>query len=149
MKVLRYICLMLIFILTGAACASLNTNKVLLPDDLIYRNRLLLIFTPRQGLPIYQREEEKLVNNVEGLASRDIQVYRLFPRKGLNPENRKLNSAQVFSLRNKYEVGEDQFLNIVVDKDGEAKLRKEGYLSPQSLFQFIDSLYVNDSIFVK
>ncbi len=149
MKALTYSGLMLIFILTDAACARLNTNKVFLPDDLIYQNRLLLIFTPRVDLPLYQREEEMLVNHVEGLASRDIQVYRLFPRKGLNPQNKKINAAQVLSLRNKYEVGEEQFLNIMVDKDGKAKLRKRGYMSPQSLFQFIDSLYVNHSVNVK
>lgn len=141
MKVIAYFFLLFLFIV-GVACASLGTRRVVLPDDLIYQYRLLLIFTPRQDLPLYQQEEERLVNNVEGLAARDVQVYRLFPTTGLNPENRKLNSAQVLSLRREHQVEEDQFLHVLVGKDGETKLRKEGFLSPEDLFKFIDTLYV-------
>lgn len=121
---------------------SFNTRNVDLPEDLIYQNRLLLIFTPKQDLPIYQREEEMYVEQVEGLASRDVQVYRLFPKSGLNPENKRLNPALVLNLRDKHGVARDEFVNILVDKDGEAKLRKKGILPPQDLFAFIDSLYV-------
>lgn len=141
MKEITYFLQIFVFLI-GAACASLGTRSVQLPDDLIYQNRLLLIFTPRQDLPLYQREEAMYVRNVEGLAARDVQVYRLFPRSGLNPENKRLNSAQVLSLRRKHRVKEEQFLHILVGKDGEVKLRKEGVLIPEDLFACIDTLYV-------
>jgi hypothetical protein len=141
MKAISFFSFLLVF-LTGVACASLGTQRVVLPDDLIYQDRLLLIFTPRQDLPIYQRQEEVLVENVEGLAARDVQVYRLFPRSGLNPENKRINSAQVLNLRREYGVAEDQFMHVLLGKDGEAKLRKEGFLSTEDLFNFIDTLYV-------
>lgn len=141
MKVIAYLLLVFVFVM-GAACASLGTRKAKLPDDLFYQNRLLLIFAPRQDLPLYQQEEERLVKNVEGLAARDVQVYRLFPRSGLNPENRRLNSAQVLSLRREYSIEEDQFMHVLVGKDGEVKLRKEGFLLPEDLFKCIDTLYI-------
>lgn len=134
--------LQIVVFLIGAACASLGTRSVQLPDDLIYQNRLLLIFTPRQDMPLYQREEAMLVKSVEGLAARDVQVYRLFPRSGLNPENKRLNSAQVLSLRRKHRVKEDQFIHVLVGKDGEVKMRNEGFLNPEDLFTYIDTLYV-------
>jgi hypothetical protein len=141
MKKVKYIvgCFLL---LTCFSCASLYTRRVNLPDDLIYNYRLLLIFTPRQDLPVYQQEEEMYVNQVEGLAARDVKVYRLFPRSGLNPDNRQLNSAQVFTLRNEYQVADNEFVNILVDKDGEEKFRKKGILPPRDLFAIIDTLYV-------
>lgn len=141
MKGLKYVFLLGI-LFAHQSCASLNTRNVVLPDDLIYQQRLLLIFTPRQDMPLYQREEEMLVTNVEGLASRDVQVYRLFKRSGLNPENKRLNAALVLNLRREYQVREDQFMNILIGKDGQEKFRREGFLEPQALFDFIDTLYV-------
>ncbi len=104
-----------------------------------WQNRLLLIFAPS---PEYEeaRAQQRLFEGQEAeLRDRDLLVAYLFQEEG-RIEDEMLSAEDVTSLRERYGVAEDDFIVLLIGKDGTAKERLEEPVEPADLFETIDAM---------
>ena len=85
-----------------------------------WQNRLLLIFAPAPD-DEHVRAQQKLFEGKEAeLRERDLLVAYLFPEEG-QFEDETLSAEDITSLRKRYGVEEDDFIVLLIGKDGAAK----------------------------
>ena len=104
-----------------------------------WQNRLLLVFAPS---PEYEevRAQQQLFEGQEAeLKDRDLLVAYLFGEEG-RIENITLSAEDVTTLRERYGVGENDFIVLLIGKDGTAKERLEEPMRPADLFETIDAM---------
>ncbi len=104
-----------------------------------WQNRLLLVFAP---LPEHEevRAQRQLFEGQEAeLRERDLIVSYLFQEEGYM-EDKALSAEDVTSLRERYGVAEDDFIVLLIGKDGAAKERLEEPIQPADLFAVIDAM---------
>jgi hypothetical protein len=114
-----------------------------LPEASPYQNSLLLMFTPHRYMYQYQQQLDMYREASEELLTRDIHIVEVYPIRGKNYREQWLNPALIFRLRLEHKISDEKFVNVLVGKDGECKLLKEGLLSPTDLFHFVDTLNVS------
>ena len=133
-----------------------------------WKQRLILIFAPSPKHEAYVRQRRSL-SGMDGegaiyegermeqaLRERDLLSYHVMPpgiqgsqiegiSRGVRTEEettwRPLNDDAARELRERFDVGEEDFQVILVGKDGTEKLRKKGeVLEPERLFEVIDAM---------
>ena len=73
------------------------------------------------------------------LKDRDLLVVYLFPAEG-RIEDKTLSAEDTTSLRERYGVEKDDFIVVLVGKDGTAKERLEEPMKPADLFAMVDAM---------
>jgi hypothetical protein len=116
-----------------------DTTEVILPSIYNLDMRVLMIFSPDDG-GLYQEQIQEMAEHVEGIDERDLVLYSIFAAEGINPENEPLNQAHVVELRQQFGVGENDFVVVLIGKDGTEKLRETGFLNAETLFSIIDAM---------
>ncbi len=102
--------------------------------------RILMIFSPDSASDLYSRQLNELSIHISGVKDRDLVAYSFFPTTGINPDNERINQANVEKLRRQFDVQEKEFKVILIGKDGTLKHTEEGFLSTDVLFPIIDAM---------
>lgn len=128
-----------------AACGiSLVPNrlKAQTGDDLgryRWQRRLLLVFAPVPQDPRLAAQRLRVTEDTSRFRDRDLTVIEIVERRVL------VDGAQVrwldsFALRSLFEVDDDIFTTVLVGKDGGEKLRRDGLMPTDLLFDTIDAM---------
>lgn len=137
---MRNIFLILVLSISSAPLlVAQDTTEVILPSIYNLDMRVLLIFSPDDS-GLYQEQIQEMAEHAEGIDERDLVLFSIFPAEGVNPENEPLNQAHVVELRQQFGVEENDFVVVLIGKDGTEKLRETGFLNSETLFSTIDSM---------
>lgn len=147
LKYLRYIFLYIVCIATLLSCErreveEMSKNSELKQVDLNeyrWKNRLVLIFAPSIEDSFYLKQKSEFKGKVAELKDRDIIMIELLEAGISTIAEIPLNSEQQSFLRKKFEVIDD-FVFILIGKDGTVKLRANEPVSSEDLFSLIDRM---------
>lgn len=104
-----------------------------------WRNRLLLIFTPSEDFPAYQKLVENLKQKQDGVMDRDLIVFHLMGDGKSRVGEAMVSSQDTESLRRRFRVAAEEFRVVLVGKDGTVKL-SESVVKLPDIFALIDSM---------
>ena len=107
--------------------------------DYRWQNRLLLVFAPAPDREEVRAQQGLFEDKEAELKDRDLLVAYLFPEEG-RIEDETVSAEDTTSLRERYGVAEDDFVVVLIGKDGTAKERLEEPMQPTNLFATIDAM---------
>jgi hypothetical protein len=147
LKYLGYSFLCIAFIATLLSCERREVEempknsdlKQLDLDEYRWKNRLVLIFAPSNEYRFYLEQKSEFEVKSDELEDRDIIVFELLEAGISRIAEIPLNNEQQSLLRKKFEVIDD-FVFILIGKDGTVKLRAKEPVSTNDLFSLIDSM---------
>ena len=102
-----------------------------------WQNRLLLVFAPSPEHEEVKVQQQLLEDQAAELKDRDLLTAYLFLEEG-RIEDKTLSAEDTTTLRERYGVGEGDFIVLLIGKDGTAKERLEKPIKPADLFSTID-----------
>ncbi len=108
-------------------------------DSYQWQNRLLLVFAPSIEHEEVRAQQQLFEGQETELKERDLIVSYLFLEEG-RMEDKTLSAEDVTSLRERYGVAEDDFIVLLIGKDGTAKERLEEPMQPVDLYATIDAM---------
>ena len=108
-------------------------------QDLIWKHRVLLVFTPNSEHKKYKRQNTMLAGVTEGLLERDMVIIRVMADGKLlfNDEPQPQSVTGFYQL---YNVEPSDFRVVMVGKDGTIKLDRANPVSSDALFALIDAM---------
>jgi hypothetical protein len=106
----------------------------------IWKNRLLLVFSPSQTDLRFEAFNHKLLSERSAIDERDLIVFRVFEKGSSRSANQPLAAEQVDNLRRRFGIETGQFTVILIGKDGGVKMMREGGVELQDIFDRIDSM---------
>ena len=108
-------------------------------DEYRWKNRLVLIFAPSIEDSFYLKQKSEFKGKIAEFKDRDIKLIELLEAGISTIADFPLNSEQQSFLRKKFEVIDD-FVFILIGKDGRVKLRAKEPVSSEDLFSLIDGM---------
>jgi hypothetical protein len=105
-----------------------------------WSSRLLFVFSPSDSNRYYETFEEELSNRHTEIEDRDLIVFRIFETQGSRLADRPLTPEDAEKLRRRFEVDSGRFTVILIGKDGGLKMSRPGDVTPQEVFDRIDSM---------
>lgn len=94
-----------------------------------WKNRVVLLFAP-------DYEDQKLKKQLAAIKLAE-QGYK---ERSIRIVTCATDSAVVQALRNRFEINSNQFLFLLIGKDGSEKMRSEEMVTPLVFFSFIDKM---------
>ncbi|MBS3771945.1 MAG: DUF4174 domain-containing protein [Bacteroidales bacterium] len=104
-----------------------------------WENRLILLFGSISESAV-EKQITELEKDTEGITDRDLLIFHIdrdevrFIEKSDNP------APSADKLRNRYNIGEQEFRYILIGKDGGVKLNKKEFVPNKDLFSVIDAM---------
>jgi hypothetical protein len=104
-----------------------------------WENRLILLFGSISESAV-EKQITELEKDTEGITDRDLLIFHIdrdevrFIEKSDNP------ASSADKLRNRYNIGEQEFRYILIGKDGGVKLNKKEFVPNKDLFSVIDAM---------
>ena len=117
-----------------------NGERTVDLEDLEWQNRPLFIFAPSTDTDSYREQESRLKGREEGLEDRDMLVFRVVSEGQSRMDDRELTEADETYLRERFDVGPDEFAVILVGKDGTEKMRRGAPVEVDEVFDRIDAM---------
>ena len=116
-----------------------NEMKQIDLDKYRWKNRLVLIFARSSEGSSYLKQKSEFQGKADELEDRNIIVIELFEAGGSKMAEVSLPDEQQSLLRKRFEAVED-FVFILIGKDGTVKLRARQPVLSDDLFELIDSM---------
>jgi hypothetical protein len=101
--------------------------------------RLLLIFAPSEEDDRFDGQLLCINDFKEGFLQRDVTVYTVVGEGESTAAGEPLSAVDVSTLRLRFGASEEDFLVVLVGKDGVEKKRWKEPASPDELFRTLDS----------
>ena len=105
-----------------------------------WENRLLLVFAPTHGEPLFQALHESVAARGLDIEDRDLVFFEVVENGPSTQDGETLNPAASRLLRERFDVPEGAFSVILVGKDGGIKLERQDRTSLDEIFALIDSM---------
>ncbi len=106
----------------------------------IWENRLILLFSPNIKDPRLEAQIQELQQPICDLEDRDILVFQIVKNLGVLYLNGSRSKIEEDKLRQKHRVQSQEYLLILVGKDGGEKLRSRKVISGNRIFNEIDAM---------
>lgn len=110
-----------------------------------WQHRVLLIFAPDQQHSALQEQLILLTQKSTEVTDRDLIFYTINTSGGSNSMGALLQKSEAIAIRRQFAVSEQQFLVILVGKDGTEKLRRWEATDPRVFFALIDTMPMRQS----
>ena len=108
--------------------------------DYQWKKRLILLFAPQADYPLRQEQNELLRSDQPGLDDRDLLIFEVLPNEVLSATSEEAESAE--KLRERYRVNSEDYMVLLIGKDGSEKLRSDGLVTLNELYTLIDAMPV-------
>ena len=104
-----------------------------------WKNRLILLFGPASE-SLVEEQITELEKDPAGIKDRDLLIFHVDGDE-VSFIGKSSNSAlSAHRLRNRYDIGEDEFRYILIGKDGGVKLNKKEFVPNKDLYSIIDAM---------
>ncbi|MEM7106582.1 MAG: DUF4174 domain-containing protein [Bacteroidota bacterium] len=104
----------------------------------VWKQRVIIIFSENPKSLADQTASFRA--ELSELEDRDLVIYRLGPQYGTNPLKQKMAKEDYDWLVDRYVNEGDEFLVILIGKDGGVKLRSGEPVANSKLFELIDRM---------
>jgi hypothetical protein len=108
--------------------------------DYQWQHRLVLLFAPSIRSLDYQQQLQAWRAQKAGILDRDLLLVEVLGTGTSQVDGHPLTPASVDALRRRFEVFKDQFVVLLVGKDGTEKQRSHSPFDLTLLFRAIDSM---------
>jgi len=106
-----------------------------------WKDRVLLIFAKNEKHPHFLAQTKLLEQQKAALLDRDLLTYKLFSdNTGHYTDDTPLDTTQAGAFQDRFNPEKQNFLMILIGKDGGVKLRSDQPVPPSSLFGLIDGM---------
>ena len=147
LKYLRYSFVCIVFIATLLSCERREVEEMLKNSELKqvdldkyrWKNRLVLIFAPSKEDSFYLEQKSEFEGKSDEFEDRDIIMIELLKTGISTVAEVPLTYNQQSLLRKKFHVVDD-FVFILIGKDGTVKLRAKQPVLCDEIFSLIDSM---------
>jgi hypothetical protein len=120
--------------------SNAEDNHTINLDDYLWKNRLLLVFTPTEqdsGYIAFQKEQEKLNSEI---ADRVLVIFHIFQSGNSFFDDKPIAKSSVDSLTKIYKPEPDKLTLVLIGKDGGEKMRQTGTVDLKAVFDRIDAM---------
>ena len=104
-----------------------------------WENRLILLFGSISESAV-EKQITELEKDTEGITDRDLLIFHIDRDEVRFIENSGNPASSANKLRNRYNIGEQEFHYILIGKDGGVKLNKKEFVPNKDLFSVIDAM---------
>jgi hypothetical protein len=136
----KYICITLVCLVVFAMAKKVEGKNTIDLSEYIWKNRLLLLFTPSLRGPRYLELKEDLSSQEEEVLDRDLLVFHILESGETKLGNSPLPESSGDYLREKFSITPGAFTVLLIGKDGGVKLRREGQVELAEIFSLIDTM---------
>lgn len=105
-----------------------------------WKNRIILVFAPSSNSDAYKRQMQEFEGREHGILDRELIILELFEDGETRQGNKSLSERVAPRMRRQFEVGEGDFVLILIGKDGTVKLRSNRPVAASKLFGLIDAM---------
>jgi hypothetical protein len=109
-------------------------------DEHRWNNRVLLVFSPNNTYTDLTRTMEMVQNNRGGISERDLKVFQVLGNIGNSSGDNVLQSDDAQDLRERFKVSPNEYMSILIGKDGTEKMRTGEVVTAKRLFEIIDAM---------
>jgi hypothetical protein len=104
-----------------------------------WKNRLILLFGPASESSVEEQIAE-LEKDPSEIRDRDLLIFHIDGDEVNFIGNSPNTSLSAERLRNRYNIGEQEFRYILIGKDGRVKLNKKEFVPNENLYSIIDAM---------
>lgn len=126
-----------VLLLISLKTMAMDANNFM--QNLVWQNRVLLIFAPNSMDKNFQRQNEILAAVTPAMQERDITTIYVIADGSFSMDDTK-QTKMTDSFYQRYAVSKNKFTVILVGKDSTVKLQKDKPVSAEVLFERIDSM---------
>lgn len=109
-------------------------------DKHTWEDRLILLFAKAETQKDYQQQLHLLQDQSTELSDRDLLLYSIFLEKGIRPDQTPLTSKWHQQIQERYNPNQQDFLFLLIGKDGGVKLKSAEAVPPVQLYTLIDGM---------
>lgn len=136
---LAFLCLISILLL-GVLYAKGGAGMNFDLEAFQWKNRIILVFAPTSNSDAYKGQMQEFEGQEDGILDRDLIILELFEDGESRQGSKSLSERVAPQLRRQFEVGEGDFVLILIGKDGTVKLRSNRPVAASKLFGLIDAM---------
>ncbi len=125
------------FLITSPLIGSTEVNLDLM-ENYLWKNRILLVFSPTQTNPHLLNQRSWISKNRPGFDDRHLLVFEIVNNNVLLRLGVSAVKHNASVLRSQFSVKKDQFRSILIGKDGTIKYDRPIPVDPCYLFGLID-----------
>lgn len=138
---MRWLVIIILFLISNHYAHAQAMNDL---TEYRWKNRLVLLFSSQEDDSLVQRQRNLLGADQSGLEERDLLIFRVLPNQVLKEgDSVKTDSAGkdlAKRLRKRYQVNREEFIMILIGKDGSEKLRSDTLVPLEELYALIDAM---------
>lgn len=105
-----------------------------------WKNRVLLVFAPSSNNPAYQQQMQKFQGHKSAFVERDLILVKVLTDGKSYAEAQPIDPSSAARLRDRLQVGAQDFRVILVGKDGGVKRRQTTPVQAKAIFEQIDAM---------
>lgn len=105
-----------------------------------WKNRVLLVFAPSSNNPGYQQQMQKFQGHKSAFVERDLILVEVLTDGNSYAESQQIDPSSAARLRDRLQVGAQDFRVILVGKDGGVKRRQTTPVQAKAIFEQIDAM---------
>jgi hypothetical protein len=109
-------------------------------EDYKGENRLLIVFAPQIIDDRYDRQMQDMLANRVEVRERDLKTVEVIGVEPVRVDALTEPDIDAVDLRERFDVGEDQFKVLLVGKDGTVKMTADEPVPASRLFEKIDAM---------
>jgi hypothetical protein len=109
-------------------------------SDYQWQNRILLVFAPSTDSSDYQQQMQIWQADQVGVVDRHLKVVEVLGTGESQVDGRSLSAASADALRRQFGVAVEEFVVILVGKDGTEKQRSQSPMDLAMLYRTIDAM---------
>ena len=116
----------------------MKTHPILKPYH--WQNRILIIFSPDAENDQLKKQQNIFSKNTSALKERDLVLFEILPTNGENPRQKQMNQQEVESLRDHYNIDNEEFKLLLIGKDGGVKEVFNEVVAMENINKVIDAM---------
>lgn len=132
--------LSILFILLITVSCSRGPSAKDLFEEYLWQKRVMVLFSPSFDDPYYKQQVQIINNNVAALAERDLVVWVVVTHEAVIKEGKVLPHMGTPKFYRGFDMPAYKFGFVLLDKDGEEKLRVDKHLSIKEITSRIDAM---------
>ncbi len=129
-----------LFLHTSFVMLGLSLQQSNPLNEYQWQNRLILVFNDLDSEVQAQMQLDKFSGQTPELQDRDLLIFRIDDSQVSDGLDSKVTDIEAASLRKSFDIDIEEFVVLLIGKDGGVKLRSEEVVSSQELFALIDGM---------
>ena len=105
-----------------------------------WKKRVIIVSASSPNHIGYREQQALLTHNKKGMKERDLIIYRLYNDHWLDSKGQLLSQSEANEIRKAYQIPVDEFMVLLIGKDGNVKMRKNDPVETRHIFSLIDSM---------